>query len=226
MVKAGIGNYFRSSVGRKQIMAISGLGLCVFVLTHLLGNLTILVSGDTFNQYAHTLTSTKLIYLAEAGLAATFLVHIVLAIVLTRENRKARPDRYYMKVDTGRGATKASSSMIISGMILLVFLIIHIWGLKFGEVYETEVMGTPMRDLYKLTVETFKNPMYTAFYVIVVTILGFHLRHGFSSAFQSLGFNHPKYKEKLQTAGKIFGFLIAGGFSIVPLYVYFFVQGY
>lgn len=128
--------YFGSSIVKKQIMGVTGLMLCGFLLTHMAGNFLIFVGPDAFNLYAHKLTSNPLIYVAEAILAGIFLTHIGLAIKLTIENKQARPDSYFVKVKTGRGATFASSTMPLTGLLILVFLVWHIVNLKFGPWYE------------------------------------------------------------------------------------------
>lgn len=213
---------FLNSVVKKQIMGITGLLLCGFVLAHLLGNMTLFIGSDAFNKYGHTLTSNPLIYLAEAGLLAIFLAHIVMAIKLIIENRAARPVPYaYSRKHSGRGATFASSTMPISGILTLVFLVVHIMGLKFGTVYTTEVNGVVMRDLYRTTIEYFQDPLHVLFYVIAVVSLGVHVSHGFWSAFQSLGLNHPKYMPKLKCAAWAFGILVGGGFSALAVFCYF-----
>lgn len=213
---------FLNSVTKKQIMGVSGLLLCGFVTTHLLGNLLLFVGSDAFNKYSHALTSNPLIYLAEAGLGAIFLVHLFLAFNLVLENRAARPIPYaFPRKQSGRGATFASSSMPFTGVLTLIFIVIHILGLKFGTHYETEVNGVIMRDIYKTTIEYLQDPLHLLFYVIAVTSLGIHVSHGFWSAFQSLGLNHPKYMPKIRCASWAFGILISVGFSSLAVFCYF-----
>ena len=210
-----------NSVVKKQIMGISGLLLCGFVLTHLLGNLTLFFGSDAFNKYSFTLTSNPLIYLAEAILLGIFLVHIILAIKLVIENKQARPVAYsYPRKHSGRGATFASSTMPVTGIIALIFLVVHILGLKFGTHYDTEVNGIVMRDMYRTTIEYFQDPLHVLFYIFAVTSLGIHVSHGFWSAFQSLGLNHPKYMPKLKCAAWAFGILVAVGFSTLAIFCY------
>lgn len=217
--------YLRTSVVRKQVMAITGLLLSGFLITHLAGNFLIFVSADAFNKYAHTLTSNPAIYLAEVVLASLFLSHIGLALTLTMQNKKARPSNYYMFQPTGRGATFASRTMLITGSLVGVFLVWHICGLKFGPYYETTVDGMMMRDLHKLVIEYFQNFGNVLGYVIGMIAIGVHLSHGFWSAFQSLGVNHPKYNCLLKAAGKCLGILITIGFGSMPLYIFFVMGG-
>ena len=218
--------YMRTSVVRKQVMAITGLLLSGFLITHLAGNFLIFVSADAFNKYAHTLTSNPAIYLAEAVLALIFLSHIGTAFSLSIQNKKARPTNYYMFQPTGRGATFASRTMLITGSIVGAFLIWHILGLKFGTYYETTVDGIVMRDLHKLVIEYFQNFGNVVGYVIGMISIGIHLSHGFWSAFQSIGFSHPKYNSLLQCKAKFLGFLIAVRFSSFPLYIFFGMGGH
>lgn len=210
-----------TSVSKKQIMGITGLLLCGFLLTHLAGNLLIFVGPEAFNKYSHALTSNKAIYIAEAILAAIFLSHIGLAIKLTMENKAARPEGYYMRKHSGRGSTFASSTMPYTGMIGFVFLVLHILGIKFGAYYEATYDGVVIRDVYRTTIELFQNPANIAFYVVAVVALGIHVSHGFWSAFQSLGFNHPKYMPKIKIVSKLFGLLVAVGFGALPIVCYF-----
>ncbi|MBY0413795.1 MAG: succinate dehydrogenase cytochrome b subunit [Bdellovibrionales bacterium] len=210
-----------NSVTKKQIMGITGLLLCGFVLSHLLGNLLLFVSSDAFNKYSYALTSNPLIYLAEAGLGLLFVVHTIMAIKLVIENKAARPIAYHTRKHSGRGSTFASSTMPFTGIITLIFLILHLINLKFGSHYETEVHGVVMRDIYKTTVEYFQDPLHVLFYIVCVTSLGIHVSHGFWSAFQSLGLNHPKYLPKIKFAACAFGILVAVGFSALAVFCYF-----
>jgi succinate dehydrogenase / fumarate reductase, cytochrome b subunit len=212
-----------NSVTKKQLMGITGLLLCGFILTHMSGNLLLFVSSDAFNKYSHTLTSNPLIYVAETILGLLFLSHIFMAIKLVMENRAARPVQYHSRTKSGRGSTFASSTMPISGFITLVFLILHIINLKFGSYYEVEVGGVMMRDMYRTTIEYFADPLHVLFYIVCVTSLGVHVSHGFWSAFQSLGFNHPKYTPKVRILSLLFGVVTAVGFSSFPIFCY--IQG-
>lgn len=209
-----------TSIGKKQIMGVTGLLLCGFLVSHLLGNLTMLVSSDAFNKYSHALTSNPLIYLAEVILLGLFLSHILMAVKLTIENRRARPVGYYMYKKSGRGGTFASTSMPLTGAIALVFLVFHILGLKYGTQYTTVIGGVEMRDIYRTTMEYFQDPLHVVGYIIAMIALGIHTSHGFWSAFQSLGFNHPKYMPKIQCFSKVYGFIVAIGFSIFPIFCY------
>jgi succinate dehydrogenase / fumarate reductase cytochrome b subunit len=212
--------FLNSSIMKKQLMALTGLLLIGFCLSHLLGNVLIVVSADAFNIYAHTLTSNPLIYVAEAGLAALFLAHLAIAIRLTVENKKARGSAYEMKTNSGQGSTFASSTMIYTGAIILVFLVLHILQFKFGPVYMTQIDGVEMRDLHKTVMEYFQGHLNTLWYVVAMICLGIHLSHGFSSAFQSLGLNHKKYNCALKCGGKLLAGFLAAGFSFLAIWAH------
>lgn len=209
-----------SSVMKKQAMGITGLLLCGFLISHLAGNCLIYVGPEAFNTYAHKLVTNPLIYVAEAVLALIFLSHIGLAAKLTIENKIARPTNYYMKQPTGRGSTLASSTMPITGLIILVFLVLHIIQFKFGPYYEATYEGVVMRDLYRLLIEYFSSPIAVVWYIFCMAALGLHVSHGFWSAFQSIGFNHPKYTPVLKVLAKFYAFFVFVGFSALPIYCY------
>lgn len=213
--------YIRSSILKKQVMGVTGLLLCGFLLTHFLGNLLLFVGPDAFNTYAHTLTSNKLIYLAEAILGAIFLAHVGMALKLVIENKAARGDQdYFIKTRTGSGSTFASSTMPYTGVLIFVFLILHLLQFKFGPVYMTMVDGVEMRDIYKTVIEYFQSPLNVLWYVVAMFTTGIHVSHGFWSAFQSLGFNHTKYNCTLKVSAKAFGALVALGYSSLALFCF------
>lgn len=207
-----------SSIVKKQLTGLTGLLLCGFLVSHLIGNFLIFVGPEAFNLYAYKLTSTPLIYVAEVILLGIFLTHFGMAIYLTIQNKLARPVGYYMKQPTGRGSTFASSTMPISGSVILVFVVLHILHFKFGAYYEITHDGVVMRDLYRLVVEQFQNKWYTFGYIASMSVIGIHVSHGFWSAFQSLGFNHPKYTPVLRALSTLYALAIFGGFSSLPIY--------
>lgn len=216
-----LSKYANSSVGKKQLLAVTGLSLSLFLLAHMAGNLLLLVGADAYNAYGHALVSNKLIYVAEAGLVAFFLLHFVLAIRLTLENRSARPQGYAVAPGAGRGATTmASRSMILSGLVIFVFAILHLFTFKFGVVYSTNVGGVEMRDLYLLATEIFHQPVYVGWYVFSLLVLWAHLTHGISSAIQTFGWNHPSYWCGIRCGGAILAAVICLGFMGPPIYLF------
>ena len=217
----------KSTIGRKVIMAVSGIFLMLFLIVHLGGNLTMFVSAELFNSYAHHLESLgPLLYVAEAGLLAIFLFHIITAFQVHAEKKRARPDAYAVTKSKG-GASKmtvASKSMIYTGVILLLFIPAHIWMFKFnaGQPFTyNEVHDTQIKDLYAVVANAFANPVIAFGYAGVMFLLGMHLRHGFWSSLQSLGAMCPKMSGAIYCAGFIFALLVAGGFFVLPLYFFF-----
>jgi succinate dehydrogenase / fumarate reductase cytochrome b subunit len=220
MMTSAVNHYFRSSIGRKHLVAITGLLLCGFLLGHLTGNLLLIAGPDAFNLYAHKLVSLgPILYLIEAALTAVFLVHLGLAIKLNLENKKAK-GKYQMKKCTGRGTTFMSATMPYTGIVLLIFIILHLMNLKFGTNYPTTVDGVEMRDLYRTTMEYFQSPVNVLWYVFSMVCAALHTAHGFSSALQSLGINHPKYYPKFKLLSYLYALVIGGGFSFLSVWAY------
>jgi succinate dehydrogenase / fumarate reductase cytochrome b subunit len=213
--------FFSSSLGSKILIALSGLGLVVYLVLHLAGNLLVFGGSAVFNEYAHALISNPLVLPLEIALLLVFLVHIGKTVTMTLANRRARPVHYARKNRAGGRSRKslASSTMIVTGLILAIFVIIHVRAFKFGAYYE--VSGTGIRDLYRLEIEQFSNPLIVAFYSLAMVIVGFHLWHGIASAFQSLGIDHPAYTPRLLAASKVLAVVIGGGFLLIPLVMFF-----
>ena len=210
-----------SSVGTKLLMGATGLALFVYMVLHLAGNALILAGPEVFNAYAHTLISNPLILPIELGLLAIFVIHIYKAITMWRANKVARPVGYRKKEMAGHTSRKslASSTMIASGLFVLLFVIVHVKQFKFGTWYQT--VGTEeIRDLYRTEIEVFQQPLWVAFYVAGTLLVGLHLRHGFASAFQSLGIDHPVYTRRLTALGLFFAILIGGGLAAIVVWVY------
>lgn len=209
-----------SSIGSKLLIALTGIGLFIFLVAHLSGNLLFIVGPDAFNEYSHALISNPLIYVVEAGLVVLFLLHIYKTVRLYAGAKSARPVAYARKDWTGAPNSRktwASTSMIFTGLILLAFVVLHLRTFKFGAWYDLE---GGMRDLYTLQLEVFSRPGYVAFYMVSMVIVGFHLWHGVASAVQSLGIDHPRYTPKILWIGRALAVLIAGGFFILPIYTY------
>ncbi len=212
-----------SAIGTKVIIALTGLALFGFLIAHLAGNLLILTGPEAFNAYSHKLISNPLIYAAEAGLALLFVLHIWKTVGNYVRNRGARPTAYEMKKPAGHTSRKTLSStwMIFSGTAILVFLVLHLKTLKFGAHYATAEPG--VRDIYRLTVEVFQRPGYVIWYVVAMVLVGMHLRHGITSALQSIGAIPEAMKRKVLVAGAVVAALIAGGFALLPVYIYLFL---
>lgn len=215
-------SFLLTSVGKKYLMGLSGLIWAGFVFVHMAGNLLILISPQAYNAYGHAITSGGVVYLIEALLILALVAHVLCAISLTKENRKARGDqRYAMSPNGDKGVSKASQVMVVHGSILLMFIISHLAGFKYGTYYETTVNGVVMRDLHRLIMECFKQPGFVVWYVIALILLGFHLSHGVKSVFQSLGLRNDKFAPLIEKVSFLYSFVVAAGFIVQPIYVFF-----
>ncbi len=227
-----------TSVGKKILTAVTGLGLSLFVLLHLLGNLAYFESDpNAINRYSHFLHELGAIfYTLEFILLATIILHVIIGVAIYIRRKKLRPVEYSVSATRGGASKKnfSSKTMIWTGIILFVFIVIHLqtfkWGPGVDEGYvatdageELTIDGKPVKDVHQRITDVFKKEGYVIGYVIVMVLLGFHLRHGVWSAFQSLGANNPKLSPVIYTIGGIFAVLIAFGFLFLPIYIYFFV---
>lgn len=209
----------KSPIGKKLLTGITGLGLVTFVVVHLLGNLTLFFSVSAYNQIAYVVEKLgPLTYLIELALLAIALLHIHLGTQIYLGKRKARPVDYAEYESAGGSSRQSLSSrtMIFSGLLIGVFLVFHLSTFKFGPYYE--LPGSSHRDLSRLVFETFHKPTYTASYVIILSLLGLHLRHGLWSALQSLG---VATQPSAVAASAVLGGAIALGFIGLPLSIYF-----
>jgi succinate dehydrogenase / fumarate reductase cytochrome b subunit len=220
-VNQRVPRFFTSTVGTKVLVGLTGLMLCGFLVTHLAGNMLLYISSAAFNRYSHALTSNQLIYFAEAGLLAVFLVHLALAIRLTLENQKARPEPYGYKSPAGHTSRKnvGSATMIYTGLLILFFVVLHLQNFKFGTDYLTT--DESMRDIHRTVLEYFRAGSSVLIYAAFMIVLGFHLWHGFSSAFQSLGIDHPKVGRCLVYVGRLFAVVISVGYLVLPIWMHF-----
>jgi succinate dehydrogenase / fumarate reductase, cytochrome b subunit len=211
---------FASSVGTKLLIGLTGLALFAYLILHLAGNLLIFFGQDTFNEYSHTLISNPLVVPVEIGLLLIFLLHVYKAITNWAGNLAARPVRYEKKEWAGYTSRKSLSSttMIWTGLITLLFVAVHLKQFKFGAWYE--IGSPPVRDLYRTETDIFTAPAWVAIYVVCVILVGVHLRHGISSALQSIGADHPVYTRRLVAWGTALAIVIGGGFAIIPIWVY------
>ena len=216
-------DFVSSTIGKKYLMAIMGLVWLGFVASHMAGNLLIFVGADAYNAYSHALITNKLILIAEGILVLSLLVHIILGISLTIQNKRSRPVGYASAGTKEKAASLASRTMAIHGMVILVFIISHLITFKYGIVYETMVNGVPMRDLHRLIIEIFHQPVYVAWYVVAVVMMGFHLSHGAKSVFQSLGLLHPAYDCAIKKFACGYSAIVTLGFLAQPIYVFLFV---
>ena len=212
-----------TSIGKKYLMAVTGLLLCGFLIVHLAGNFLLIAGEEAFNSYAHTLHSQEgLLKVAELGLFTLFIVHILLALMVSNSNRQARKHQYQMKVSKQQGPRfkfmdYAENWMMISGLIILVFLILHLSDLTFGLRADLDLAD---KEPFDRVMTVLKNPISGIVYLVGCSILGIHLSHGVASAFQSVGFNHPRYNMCIRIAGLIFSLVIALGFVGIILWAW------
>jgi succinate dehydrogenase / fumarate reductase cytochrome b subunit len=231
---------FQNSVGRKILTGVTGISLTLFLIVHLSANLTLFAidyqnynPDNAFNRYAMFLHDLGfLLYVAEFGLLAIFLIHAYLGIAIYMRKRKARPEAY-QKYQTKGGPSKqgfSSRTMIITGTLLLLFTVNHVKTFKFGPGWNNEPgyvttvvkdgAEVPMRDLAILVKEVFQSEVYVVAYMALMIMLGFHLRHGVWSALQSLGAGNKKLTPVIYTVAGVIGILIALGFFVLPLWIY------
>lgn len=272
----------KSSLAKKYWMALTGLFLCLFLTGHLLGNLQLLSTGENaalhFNQYALFMTTNPAVKLLSYLTYISIIFHAIDGILLTVQNKKARPVNYVMN-KPGKNTIWASRNMAVLGTVILVFIVTHMvsfWGrmhfdknmplqtimvnagaapqefylttdgsylpkaqveqgmvkienrTEFFDAGAKVKIKEGYKDLYKITVAFFKDPklglVYTILYVLSMVVLGFHLYHGFGSAFQSLGANNPKYNGFIKNFGKAFAIIVPLLFAVIPVFIHFFLK--
>jgi succinate dehydrogenase / fumarate reductase cytochrome b subunit len=215
-------SFFRSSVGKKMIVAITGVVLIAFIVGHLLGNLQIFLGPEWVNSYAEHLRELgPVLWVIRAFLLINVLLHIFYTISLALENRRARPVRYKKKENVK--ATFASRSMALSGLIVLAFILYHLahFTVRVTDPRFLLLKADPLNryDVYSMMVYGFQNYFVSGFYVLGMFLLALHLSHGTSSFFQSLGLNDKKLTPRLATAGRVFAWLIFIGYTSIPVAV-------
>ena len=223
--------FAKSSIGRKIIVAVSGLALVLFLAGHLTGNLLIFAGRDAFNDYAqflHEVFHGTGVWIARIGLLACFVAHIWFTILLTRENKTAR--KKYAHQATVQ-AQRSSLMMIWSGLTILAFIIFHLlhFTVKAGTDYASfmQVMpdGSERHDAWKMVIVGFSNPLVAIFYIIAMTLLCSHLSHGVASIFQTLGLRTKKTAGPISILSRIYAIVIYLGFISIPLAILLFGFG-
>lgn len=214
-----------STIGKKQLVGVTGLGLSLFVLIHMLENMLILIGPRAYNEYSHMLVSNPLIYIAEIGLLAFFVAHLGIALRLTWQNCGARGSRYAVWSNGAKGTSIIQRSLWGQGLLILVFVILHLATFKYGPYYTANYGQGEIRDLHKLVIEVFHEPGYVAWYIFVLMVLGFHLSHGVGSSFQTFGIHHPRYQKCIRCLSIGYAGVVAIGFIVQPIYVYFIYRG-
>lgn len=209
-----VDKYFKYSIGKKQVMGVLGLLLCGFAFAHMTGNFLVFQGADKFNAYGDFLHNLPAFRLIELSLAALFIVHIVMGIVLAVQNRAARPEGYAVKKSSG-GATIGSSTMAFTGIYFILFLVVHLLNIRF-HILPTPVAGA---SEYDVTAAVLANPGFAIFYVVSSLILGLHLSHGLQSSFQSLGLYNRQYTPLLKKISVLYGIVIAVGYSAIAIFM-------
>ncbi len=217
-------NTLTSSIGKKLVMSLTGLFLVVFLVEHLIGNLLLLKPDDglAFNEYAHFMKDSIIIRVAEVGLFAGILLHIVQGIVLIRSNREARPVQY--AANKSRTDSWTSKLMGPFGIVILVFLMVHLYNFFSYKYFRPQLLdnvaGTDMQDMASVVFATFSNPLEVLLYVVAMLVVAFHMWHGFQSAFQSLGINHNKYTPFIKGLGAVFAVVVPLGLAAIPIILF------
>jgi succinate dehydrogenase / fumarate reductase, cytochrome b subunit len=223
-------SFLDSSIGRKLQMSLSGLFLIIFLLVHLAGNLQLLSGdgGEAFNTYSYFMTHNPLIKTVSYLLYFSILWHAFQGLRLWLGNKSARNTGY--AVTHARSSETTSRNMAWFGIIILVFILLHMWQfwfqMKFGTLAEKTypTFDHPVKDLYTIVAAAYSNIYYVLFYAISMIVIGLHLWHGFWSAFQTLGLAHKKYTPLIKFVGAAYSVLIPAGFAFIPLYFYFMMR--
>lgn len=217
----GTSSVLTSSIGKKLLMGATGVFLCLFLVVHLSGNLLLLKNdgGVAFNQYSEFMSTSGLIRVLEIILLLGFVLHILDGLIVTLQNRRARPIRYIVNSPSAN-STWMSRNMGITGSLVFVFLVVHL-----NTFFVQQRLLQTQASMYDAVVSAFRTGWkgwYWAFYVAAMVLLGLHLNHGFHSAFQSLGLNHKRYAPLIRTVGWWFSIVIPAGFAVIPVYFFFF----
>jgi succinate dehydrogenase / fumarate reductase cytochrome b subunit len=213
--------FLRSVIVTKIIIGATGILLFLYLILHIAGNALVFFGPEIFNTYSHALISNPLVVPVEIGLLLVFLIHLFKAVTMTAGNQRARPAAYAEKKMAGGASQKnlASTTMIVTGLAILIFVPIHVRMFKYGAFYPFgELDG--VRDLYRLEVEQFSSPLIVGLYVVAMVFVGMHLWHGVWSSFQSLGLSGPRFTPFMRKFGKVSAVVIAGGFIVITLWVF------
>jgi len=210
--------FLNSSIGKKFMMAVTGSFLLIFLIIHLIGNITLFFGPGAFNAYVSTLDVVKpLIRVIEVVLLAVFIFHIFNGIRLWIENKIARGATYKVN-GSSENSTVFSRTMFVTGSIIFIFLVLHL-GTFFWRFNVYDPLGyATHHQYYDVVVYFFNIWWYAILYIIAVLLLGFHLNHGFQSAFQTFGWNHNRYFSLIKKLGTLYAIIMALGFASMPLY--------
>jgi len=223
-------SFLTSSIGRKLVMSLTGLFLVSFLFVHLSGNLQLFMNdgGQAFNIYAEFMAHNPVIKFISFGLYAGILLHAIQGILLWSKNRKAAAGKYAVAAAGQKDVSWASKQMALLGILILAFLFLHMgdfwWKIKIGlgtdPVPQVMYDGESYGDVYTKIKESFSQLWIVICYVIGLIALAFHLQHGWTSAFQTLGLNHKKYNPLIKGLGFFIAYIIPAGFAAIPIYMY------
>ena len=204
-------NTLGSAIGKKLMMAVTGLGFIGFLKVHLAGNLTLYSGKDAFNSYAEHLHALgPLVNIFEVGLLTLALIHVLTGLTLFLGNWRARPSRYIVNATAG-GRSLGSRTMPYTGLIILLFVVYHLANFHF-----VDKTGT---TIFNIVQGAFKNPVNIVIYITAMIALAVHVSHGFWSLFQTIGANHPKYMPAIRLVGLLLSVVFGIGFGFLPVYV-------
>lgn len=204
-----------TSIGKKLMMAATGLSFIGFLAVHLAGNLSIYGGADAFNRYAdHLHALGPFLGMAEFVLLGLFVIHVLSGFILFWQNLRARPARYAVSRNPG-GKTIGSATMPYTGFLILLFIIFHLT--NFSRFF----VDQEGRTIFQIVSTSFQNPVYVGLYVLAMLMVALHVSHGFWSLFQTFGLNHPKYMPAINTGGLILSLAFGLGFGFLPIYISF-----
>jgi succinate dehydrogenase / fumarate reductase cytochrome b subunit len=213
--------FLSSTIGAKFLVALTGAALFLFLIAHMLGNLQIFLGPDAINSYATALRKVpELLWGARLGLLAAVVIHIGLTIKLTRQNSAARPIAYEVKEPVD--STLASRTMILTGLLVLAFIVYHLLQFTLGVTNPDQFAvhdAQGRHDVYRMVILGFQQPAVVLSYLVAQVLLGFHLSHGIGSLFQTLGLNNPKIAKGTRLFGQVSAIVIVTGFLSVPFAV-------
>jgi len=217
-----------SSIGRKWVVALTGIVLVLFVCGHLLGNLSIFLGPDAINSYAHFLQGLgEILWAIRLFLLACVVLHIWFTITLWHENMRARPEKYAVK--NNLETTVYARLMRLSGLVVLAFILFHLaeftWQ-AFTPEYKTWHDAQGRHDVYRMIIAGFSNPFVTGFYILAIGLLAMHLSHGIASLFQTLGLTTAKMRPIFERGGRTIAWLLFAGYISIPLAVFFGILRY
>ena len=212
--------FLQKTLGQKIIIGLTGLGLCLFIFVHMLGNLLILAGPKEYNLYAHGLHEMLILEILEIGIFGLFIGHIVTSMLVNIKNKIAKGEPYKIKASGQKKTFIADQLLVFQGVVILVFLALHLLTFKFGTYYETTIDGKTVRDIYRLVQEFFQNHLFVLGYTFSLIILTIHVIHGLPASLKTLGFYHPRYSPWVEKISWVFGLGVMIGFLTPMLYLH------